>query len=797
MCENVMRTLDEAEREGLDYLLNALPEADRISLDEGALLRVVRHALHVRAETPWGSMIPEGIFKAFVLFPRVNNENPEFYQGPIWEELRTRIAGKTMEEAVREVNFWCYEKATYQSTDGRTASALTTVRRTFGRCGEESTLLVSALRSVGIPARQVYVPRWAHCDDNHAWVEAWVDGVWRYLGACEPEPVLDSGWFTAAASKAMLVHTRAYGVDPEGERVENVIGNARIINRTAAYAKTALLTVRVTENGAPKQGLHVRFELANMAELYPINEQITDENGEATLLTGLGTLQLHVHDGKRFLRSAVDVAAQTCCELDFGAAVEALAGTETFDQRPPEETKIQPAEFDAATLEDHQARLRRCEEIRAAYQATFRDDSDFLRNACGNYEVVQRFLQLDRFDAEDKRALLGTLREKDFVDATLEMLEDALDGALPSRDRHPRKIWVESVLCPRVSNEMLLPVRAELRNWFGERPEDVFALWTALKARLTLCAMEPATLIPDLRAVIRAGRCNETVMDVLFVACARALGMAARLNPATGEKEYYDGDCYRALFPARQADAKLVLKNCSGREMLYGVHFTVGVLENGVYRTLHLHDCMLRDELEIPVFAGRYRVVTCTRQIDGAVDGLMIPAEVVAGGIAEVEVDARQDCTSDKLLYAPLPSLHARCEDGEAVYPEAVCGQNAILAFVEPGKEPTEHFFNELLDAVNELEARRIAVRLFVDDESGLENEKLRIVLKKLKNVELLLETNAADVIEWHRLMRAGDLRRPFTVAVDAQGRGLFAFANYNVGSVLSLLRVIEAQKQQ
>ena len=73
MCENVMRTLDEAEREGLDYLLNALPEADRISLDEGALLRVVRHALHVRAETPWGSMIPEGIFKAFVLFPRVNN----------------------------------------------------------------------------------------------------------------------------------------------------------------------------------------------------------------------------------------------------------------------------------------------------------------------------------------------------------------------------------------------------------------------------------------------------------------------------------------------------------------------------------------------------------------------------------------------------------------------------------------------------------------------------------------------------------------------------------------------------
>ena len=79
-----------------------------------------------------------------------------------------------------------------------------------GRCGEESTLAVSAMRSVGIPARQCYVPRWAHCDDNHAWVEVWADGDWHYLGACEPEPVLDKGWFTAAASKAMLVHAKAF-----------------------------------------------------------------------------------------------------------------------------------------------------------------------------------------------------------------------------------------------------------------------------------------------------------------------------------------------------------------------------------------------------------------------------------------------------------------------------------------------------------------------------------------------------------------------------------------------------------
>ncbi len=68
---------------------------------------------------------------------------------------------------------------------------LFTIRSAYGRCGEQSTFTVAALRAIGIPARQVYTPRWAHTDDNHAWVEAWADGTWYFLGACEPEAVLN------------------------------------------------------------------------------------------------------------------------------------------------------------------------------------------------------------------------------------------------------------------------------------------------------------------------------------------------------------------------------------------------------------------------------------------------------------------------------------------------------------------------------------------------------------------------------------------------------------------------------
>ena len=119
------KIITSAEQELLDYLRKALPLADQIALTDAQLLRVVRHALKVRSEVPWGADIPESVFRAFVVFPRVNNENPVFYHGTLWEILKPRIEGKSLYEAVLEINYWSCEVATYQLTDGRTANALT------------------------------------------------------------------------------------------------------------------------------------------------------------------------------------------------------------------------------------------------------------------------------------------------------------------------------------------------------------------------------------------------------------------------------------------------------------------------------------------------------------------------------------------------------------------------------------------------------------------------------------------------------------------------------------------------
>ena len=136
-------------------------------------LENVDYAFKAREEMPWGKVVPEREFRHFVLPIRVNNENLDDSRKVFYEELKDRVKNLSLYDAVLEVNHWCHEKVIYTPSDARTSSPLASVKTAYGRCGEESTFTVAALRSVGIPARQVYTPRWAHTDDNHAWVEAW------------------------------------------------------------------------------------------------------------------------------------------------------------------------------------------------------------------------------------------------------------------------------------------------------------------------------------------------------------------------------------------------------------------------------------------------------------------------------------------------------------------------------------------------------------------------------------------------------------------------------------------------
>jgi hypothetical protein len=195
-----------------------------------------------------------------------------------------------MYQAALEVNHWCHEKVTYRASDERTSAPLATVKTAFGRCGEESTFTVTALRAVSLPARQVYTPRWAHTDDNHAWVEVWVNGRWYYLGVANLSPNLTVAGLPAGDES----HDGSYHglrTIPGTRRNYNQIRAFTRINQLAFYAPTAQLKVQVKDaSGRPVSGARVDFCLYNYAEFYPVVSQLSDEKGEAGITTGLGDM---------------------------------------------------------------------------------------------------------------------------------------------------------------------------------------------------------------------------------------------------------------------------------------------------------------------------------------------------------------------------------------------------------------------------------------------------------------------------------------------------------------------------
>ena len=250
----------------LQYLYGHMATQDVLSIAVTDLAGYVSATLEACRQICYLKTVPPEVFFPYVLYHRVNSERADASRGFLLKELLPLVQEKTMEQAALAGNYWCYAHATYTPADDRTLGPMAVLNRTLGRCGEESVLAVAALRSVGIPARQCYCPRWSHCDDNHAWVEVWIDGAWHYLGACEPEPVLDRGWFTAAASRAMLVDTKDWSGDALYQTV----------NCTSRYTGSRGLTVQVTENGTPVNGARVRFQIVNYSELYTLWQADTD-----------------------------------------------------------------------------------------------------------------------------------------------------------------------------------------------------------------------------------------------------------------------------------------------------------------------------------------------------------------------------------------------------------------------------------------------------------------------------------------------------------------------------------------
>ncbi|MBC7361034.1 MAG: transglutaminase domain-containing protein [Candidatus Aminicenantes bacterium] len=731
LFEVMKQPLTLEEKEALEFLYAFMPLSDLANLDGQYFLGQVRTALEARRFFSWGKNIPEDIFRHFVLPYRVNNENPDNARQVFFNELKDRIKNLNMYQAALEVNHWCHEKVTYRATDERTSAPLATVKTAFGRCGEESTFTVAALRAVSIPARQIYTPRWAHTDDNHAWVEVWVDGQWYYLGACEPEPELNMAWFTGPAKRAMMVHTTVFGQYRGPEEVLLKTDLYTKINQLPIYAPTTKLTVVVKDaEGKPVPGAKVDFCLYNYAEFYPVATKTTDENGETSVITGLGDLVVWASKDGRYAYIKVSVGSTDKLNLilkdpDFSEQEIDL------DIVPPVARNVEPA--DPAKVEENNRRLRQEDAIREAYIATFINQEKaeafamekglppeqtwkFLQTSRGNWKEIMAFLSaLKPEEVKYGLGLLGAITEKDLRDTPAEVLLHHLRQAPPKPADLDDEIYIRFILSPRIGRELITAWRGFIQQKFTENEKDIFkqdpsriADWIKANIKLDDSNYYNVPLFP--KGVLQLGLADTYSMKVLFVAIARTLGIPARMNQANGRPCYFkDGKWIEIFFEKEEAITasreksalRLFYEPAEGIvKPIYYTHFTLARLENGCFKTLDYENdpALAAFPCELRVDPGYYMLVSGNRQPDGSV--------LCRLKFFVVPQDTRKDIhfTLRKQLKEPevLGKLSAEVivtdfKSGASLNLSSLAkDKSLILVLIEPDKEPTKHLMEEI-----------------------------------------------------------------------------------------------------
>ncbi len=757
--------MTDYEREAMKFLYAYMPMADITDQTADFYLKNIRTSEDAKSEMPWGKDVPELFYRHFILPVRVNNEHLDSARIVFYTELKDRVKKLSMKDAVLEVNHWCHEKAIYTPSDARTSSPLATVKTAYGRCGEESTLLVAALRSVGIPARQVYTPRWAHTDDNHAWVEAWADGKWYFLGACEPEPVLNLAWFNAPASRGMLMHTKVFGRYNGKEEVMSQTPTYTEINVIENYAPTATAKVRVLDQaGKPVAGALVEFKLYNYAEFYSIAMKRTDKDGFCSLTAGRGDVLVWASKDGKFgfqkLSFAKDKELSITLDKDDNSTFDL-----ELDVTPPSESANMP-EVSKEAREENNRRLAQEDSIRNAYVSTFMTEEqaktfvkdldlgednkvkaeNFLLASRGNHQVIKDFLAKNNGGICDSFAItfLEGLTKKDLRDAKLNVLQAEYLAAirelgLPHLD--------DGLIATRIYREELTPYKEFFQK--GLTKEQVEAFKNEPNKLIKFC-LDSLTLNEDIngrgiyispKGVWKSRVTDKPSRKIFFVAVARSVGIPAWLDPMTNEVQYYaDGKVHWLFFEEVETSevasglikARFTPTPINDNPKYYN-HFTISKLENGRLQLMNFDygtttwENLLKNGAELPV--GHYVLTTGTRLASGGVLANLSTFQVENAKETTTKLVMRE--SKDKVqvigsfnaesLFTDLGNTCNLADGSCRRSLLSACGRGYyVIGILDTKQEPTNHALRDIALLKADLEKwGRKMVMLFPNEEEA------------------------------------------------------------------------------
>jgi hypothetical protein len=309
------------------------------------------------------------------------------------------------------------------------------------------------------------------------------------------------------------------------------------------------------------------------------------------------------------------------------------------------------------------------------------------------------------------------LADKDYSDAPEVILSDhlvqtaksGLQKLIPSKE-----LFTKYVLNPRIELENLSPWRSFLAASFG--PEmaqstrndiSVLTTWIRKNIRINTVANKHSRAPLSPIGVYNLRVADPESRDIFFVAACRTFGIPARLNPETQIPEYNkNGLWLRADFDPEittQPEKGMLKLTDKGNPVApqYYLHYTIGFLKDGFYRTLEFPEGakLTNSEKPIELEAGNYSLVTGNRQQDGTVLSSMTFFSIEKDKLTNVNIALRKESgelkSSGKLDFNALKLQ--KSADGSSVSLSSMSsGKFSVLVVLDPDKEPSKHILNDL-----------------------------------------------------------------------------------------------------
>ena len=619
--------------------------------------------------------------------------------------------------------------------------------------------------------------------------------------------MLNLGWFNLPASRAMLMHTKAFGNYRGPEEVMLRTNNYTEINLIGNYAPTARIDFMVVDAaGKAVDKAKVEFKIYNYAEYYTAVNKFTDNRGRTFLTAGVGDMMVWAskNGAYGFAKASFGKDKSITIRLTRSARTDAKNMVGVLDSTnivPPVESAKLP-EVSPEQAEANKLRLVKEDSIRHAYEATFykpKKDGKvgtFLKKARGNWQTIYQFINSHTDRMDRALDLLATLPDKDLQDISLDILEDHFNAQ-------------SDQLSPRVEDEMIIaPFKQSFQEAFNKGLADsmrvdptVLIDWT--KHNIKLNPDTKALRIAQTPMGVWRSRLTDTrSRDIFFVSMARSLGIESRKDAVTGKVQYkrdsvwVDVDFDNAqqqVTPTGRLKLTYTAVPLLPSDPKYYSHFTLSKIVDGQARLLNFEEGDGNDnegttwantfKNGYDLDAGTYLLVTGTRLANGGVLATQRFFNIAAGKTTEVALKMRRPSGQLNVL-GNFDSESRFLKDGQEVSILSQTGRGYFtLALLGIGEEPTNHALRDLAKARATLdEWGRPFVLLFPNDAD----------LQRFKNenfgtlpANIILGVDAEGKIRQQvaqAMKLANPSQMPVFIVADTFNRVVFCSQGYTIG---------------